>query len=121
MKITSVALLALFPFSSASLFRAAPVPKSTTTKAQVIVHGHRNLLQGQRIMLRKGIINFECDTTMDRGSRKKESLPGTGASVTIFKREGIVVGVSSDYPKIKVFDPFSPKCVPCLPCDTDKN
>ena len=85
---------------------------------QVIVHGHRNLLQGQRIMLRKGIINFECDTTMDRGSRSKESMPGTGASVTIFKPEGIVVGVSSDYPKIKVFDPTSPKCIPGLPCDT---
>ncbi len=79
---------------------------------QVIVHGHRNLLHGQRIMLRKGIVNFECDTTIDRGSRKKESMPGTGASVTIFKPEGVVIGISTDYPKIKVFDPSCSHCDP---------
>lgn len=72
---------------------------------QVIVHGHDNLLHGQRIILRKGIVNFECDTTMDRGSREKASMSGTGASVTIFKPEGVAVGISTDYPKIKVFDP----------------
>lgn len=71
---------------------------------QVLVHGHRNLLQGQRIMLRQGIINFECDSTMDRGSRLKEHLSGTGGAVTIFKPEGIVVGISTDHPKIKIFD-----------------
>ena len=26
-----------------------------------IVHGHRNLMHGQRIALRKGLVNFECD------------------------------------------------------------
>lgn len=84
----------------------------TQSDIQIIVHGHRNLLHGQRIMLRKGIINFECDTTMDRGSRKIESMPSTGASVTIFKPEGVVVGISSDYPKIKVFDPSCSQCIP---------
>ena len=72
-----------------------------------IVHGHRNLLHGQRVMLRKGIVNFECDTTLDRNSRKKEGLEGQGAAVTIFRPEGLVMGVSTDYPYIKVFEPAS--------------
>jgi hypothetical protein len=71
----------------------------------VIVHGHRNLLHGQRVMLRKGMVNFECDTTLDRNSRRKEGLEGYGAAVTIFRPEGLVMGVSSDYPYIKVFEP----------------
>jgi len=72
-----------------------------------IVHGHRNLLHGQRVMLRKGIVNFECDTTLDRTTRKKEGLEGQGAAVTIFRPEGLVMGVSTDYPYIKVFEPAS--------------
>lgn len=70
-----------------------------------IVHGHRNLLHGQRVMLRQGIVNFECDTTLDRNSRKKEGLEGQGAAVTIFRPEGLVMGISTDYPYIKVFKP----------------
>lgn len=93
----------------------------TRSGIQVIVHGHRNLLHGQRIMLRKGIINFECDTTMDRGSRKRESIPGSGAAVTIFKPEGVVVGISTDYPKIKIFDPSSSQYVPYGHCHSDTN
>jgi len=69
-----------------------------------IVHGHRNLLHGQRVMLRKGIVNFECDTTLDRNSRRKEGLEGRGAAVTIFRPEGLVMGLSSDYPYVKVFE-----------------
>jgi predicted transcriptional regulator len=72
-----------------------------------IVHGHRNLLHGQRVVLRKGIVNFECDTTLDRNSRAKEGLEGAGAAVTIFRPEGLVMGISSDYPYIKVFEPAS--------------
>jgi hypothetical protein len=72
-----------------------------------LVHGHRNLLHGQRVMLRKGIVNFERDTTLDRNSRKKEGLEGQGAAVTIFRPEGLVMGVSTDYPYIKVFEPAS--------------
>jgi hypothetical protein len=72
-----------------------------------LVHGHRNLLHGQRVMLRKGIVNFECDTTLDRNSRKKEGLEGQGAAVTIFRPEGLVMGGSTDYPYIKVFEPAS--------------
>jgi hypothetical protein len=70
-----------------------------------IVHGHRNLLHGQRIMLRKGMINFECDTTLDRNTRRKEGLNGLGASVTIFDPNGQALGISADYPFIKLFRP----------------
>ena len=70
-----------------------------------IVHGHRNLLHGQRIMLRKGMINFECDTTLDRNTRRKEGLNGLGASVTIFHPIGQALGISADYPFIKLFQP----------------
>ncbi len=71
----------------------------------VLVHGHRNLLHGQRLMLRKGILNVECDTTLDRNSRKKEELKGPGAAVTIIRPEGKILGISTDYPYVKVFDP----------------
>jgi hypothetical protein len=71
----------------------------------VIVHGHANRRYGQRIMLRKGMVNFECDATIDRNSRKKEGLNAEGAAVTIFHPERRVMGVSTDYPRIKVFDP----------------
>ena len=37
--------------------------------------------------------------------RKKEGLEGYGAAVTIFRPEGVVMGVSTDYPYIKVFEP----------------
>ena len=73
----------------------------------VIVHGHDNRHHGQRIMLRKGMVNFECDATIDRHSRKKEGLAGEGAAVTIFHPDRLVMGVSTDYPQIKVFDPQS--------------
>ena len=73
----------------------------------VIVHGHLNLLHGQRIMLRKGMVNFECDGTVDRNTRKREGLKGVGAAVTIFCPEKLVMGISADFPVIKVFDPQS--------------
>jgi hypothetical protein len=72
---------------------------------QVIVHGHANRRFGQRIMLRKGMINFECDATIDRNSREKERLNGEGAAVTIFHPDRLILGVSTDHPYIKVFDP----------------
>jgi hypothetical protein len=71
-----------------------------------IVHGHRNLYYGQRIMLRKGLFNFECDTSLDINTRKKEGIVhGPGASVTIIHPNKIILGISSDYPYIKVFEP----------------
>lgn len=75
------------------------------TGIQVIVHGHKNLHHGQRIMLRKGFINFECDASVDRNTRKKEGLLRYGAAVTIFHPQQQALGISTDYPYIKVFNP----------------
>jgi len=70
-----------------------------------LIHGHRNLYHGQRIALRHSILNFECDTSLDKNTRKKEGVPGPGAAVTIIEPNGCILGISSDYPYIKVFDP----------------
>lgn len=73
-----------------------------------IVHGHKNLRYGQRIMLRKGMVNFECDASVDRHTRKKEHIgnqSGPGAAVTIFQPQGRVLAISTDYPYIKNFQP----------------
>ncbi|MGD8558707.1 MAG: metallophosphoesterase, partial [Gammaproteobacteria bacterium] len=70
-----------------------------------VVHGHRNRTNGQRIMLRQGMIHIESDMTMDRNSRKKEGLDGYGVGVTIVRPEGHVIGISTDYPYAKVFEP----------------
>lgn len=72
-----------------------------------IVHGHRNRTQGQRIMLRQGMIHIESDITLDRNSRSNEGLDGYGAGVTIIRPEGQVIGISTDYPYAKVFEPVS--------------
>lgn len=70
-----------------------------------VIHGHRNMLNGQRIMLRKGMIHIENDITMDRNSRKKEGLEGYGIGITIVEPEGKIIGISTDYPYAKVFEP----------------
>ena len=85
-----------------------PFTRQGTTSAhhagiQVVVHGHRNVLHGQHIVRRQGMINFECDTTMDINSRRKEGLKGPGAGVTIIHPDGVVIGISTDYPKIKLY------------------
>jgi len=72
-----------------------------------IVHGHLHLRHGQRITLRKGMINFECDATLDRNTRKREGVEVLGAAVTIIHPDGLIKGISADYPFIKVFKPSS--------------
>lgn len=74
-------------------------------KIHAIVHGHVHLQHGQRITLRKGMINFECDSTLDRNTRKRNGVEGHGAAVTIIHPDGLVKGISVDYPFIKVFEP----------------
>jgi hypothetical protein len=44
---------------------------------------------------------------MDRNSRKKEGLDNYGVGVTIIQPEGQVIGISTDYPYAKVFEPDS--------------
>ena len=70
-----------------------------------VVHGHRNRLDGQRLMLRQGLLHIEGDITMDRNSRLKEGLTGIGIGATIIEPTGRVLGVSNDYPAIKEFSP----------------
>jgi hypothetical protein len=75
----------------------------------LIVHGHRNVLRGQRMVIRKGILNFECDASVDINTRGLEKLDGHGAAVVIFKKEGEVCAISTDYPAIKSFQ--APICI----------
>ncbi len=70
-----------------------------------VVHGHLNRRQGQRIVLKQGLIHIECDVTLDRGSRKKEGLQGNGLGVTIIEPHQQIIGISNDYPFVKVFEP----------------
>ncbi|MFO8025902.1 metallophosphoesterase [Thiohalophilus sp.] len=70
-----------------------------------VVHGHRNRTNGQRLMLRQGMIHIESDITMDRNSRSKEGLDSYGIGVTIIRPEGRVLGISTDHPYAKVFEP----------------
>jgi hypothetical protein len=69
-----------------------------------IVHGHRNILRGQRLSLRQGMLNFECDASVDRNTRRLEGLHGPGAASVIFEPTGRVRAISTDFPFIKDFD-----------------
>ena len=69
-----------------------------------IVHGHRNIMRGQRMVFREGMMNFECDCSVDCNTRENEGLTGFGGAATIFEPEGALVAISADYPYAKVFD-----------------
>jgi amphi-Trp domain-containing protein len=69
-----------------------------------IVHGHRNIPRGQRIGLRNGMLNFECDATVDINTRKLLGLHGIGGAATLVSPAGIITGISTDYPYAKSFD-----------------
>jgi hypothetical protein len=71
----------------------------------VIVHGHKAMRNGQRISVRKTIVHFECDVTLDRHSRRRDGLKGSGAGVTIIRPDKKIIGISTDHPYVKVFDP----------------
>ena len=75
------------------------------TGVSAVVHGHRNLHHGQRLALRSSMLNFECDTSLDRSTRIKEKVKGRGASVTIINPKGFIIGISTDHPFVKVFHP----------------
>jgi len=70
-----------------------------------IAHGHRNILRGQRIVMRAGMLNFECDASVDCNTRVIEGLNGPGGAVVCFHPNGEVRAVSTDYPYIKLFKP----------------
>jgi hypothetical protein len=69
-----------------------------------IVHGHRSSQAGQQITLRNGMLNFECDASVDAGTRTLLGLRGPGGAVTVIGPDARVYGISTDYPLIKMFD-----------------
>lgn len=73
-----------------------------------IVHGHRNTKDGQRMVMRAGMLNFECDASVDANTRRLEGLAGPGGAVTVFNTEGQVFGISADADHVKFFDPKKP-------------
>lgn len=72
---------------------------------RAIVHGHRNIHYGQRLVMRRGILNFECDASVDINTRQVEGMTGFGGAVTVFEPDGRVWASSTDHPLVKVFDP----------------
>lgn len=72
---------------------------------KAIVQGHCNRYHGQQLVVRHGLLNFECDASLDALTRTKEGLSGRGAAATIIKKSGMVLGVSVDYPFVKVYVP----------------
>lgn len=72
---------------------------------KMIVQGHVNNHQGQRLLSKNGLLHLEGDVTLDRASRQSEGLSGIGAGATLIFPSGDVVGLSSDYPKAKHFKP----------------
>lgn len=70
-----------------------------------IVHGHRNILHGQRVTLRGNVLNFECDASVDCNTRKIEGLGGPGGAAVVFDPRGKMRCISTDYPFVKELDP----------------
>ncbi|WP_321276986.1 metallophosphoesterase [Thiomicrorhabdus indica] len=70
-----------------------------------IVNGHRSHTDGQKLYLREGILNFECDTELNQNCRAKRGLNTFGESVTIFSLDGSVNALCNDLPAPKQFRP----------------
>lgn len=66
-----------------------------------IVHGHRNILRGQRMVMRRGLLNFECDASIDANTRVIEGLVGRGAAVVVFRGDGSITGISTDHARAR--------------------
>jgi hypothetical protein len=90
-----------------------------------VVHGHQSREGGQRLALRAGLLHIECDITLDENSRRRAGLPGPGAGATLISPEGRVMGISSDHPRPKLFDPYTclarpqPAVGPAIPLSSD--
>ncbi|MDV7145318.1 metallophosphoesterase [Tropicimonas sp. TH_r6] len=72
---------------------------------KMVVHGHVNNHAGQRLLARGGLLHLQGDVTLDRASRLREGLRGIGAGATLVLPSGDVLGLSSDYPRAKHFNP----------------
>lgn len=72
---------------------------------RALVHGHINHHTGQEYVIRQGIYHFECDASLDYGTRRKEGLTGRGAAATWIRPDGCILGISVDHPSVKLFRP----------------
>jgi hypothetical protein len=70
-----------------------------------VMHGHRNIHHGQRMIFRNGLLNFECDASIDCNTRSREGLSGLGGAVTIVRPDATIEAISTDHPNVKAFDP----------------
>ena len=86
-------------------FTAKGVEDLHETGIHALVHGHRNILNGQRLAIRQGMLNFECDASIDANTRTASGLKGPGAAVVIFLPDGTIKARSVDYPYTKTFHP----------------
>ena len=86
-------------------FTAAGVDHLHQAGVFAIVHGHQKLMNGQRLVVREGMLNFECDASVDSNTRKISGLVGPGAATVVFEPDGRVKGISMDYPFIRLFKP----------------
>ncbi len=68
----------------------------------VVVQGHVNRQEGQRITIKKGLVHVEADITLDSHSRKVEGLTDYGIGATLIDKSTGIVGLSCDYPTAKV-------------------
>lgn len=71
----------------------------------MVVQGHVNNHEGQRLLMKRGLLHLEGDITLDRTSRHLEGLEGIGAGATLIFPTGDVIGLSRDYPRAKHFAP----------------
>ncbi|WP_217621122.1 metallophosphoesterase [Salipiger sp. CCB-MM3] len=71
----------------------------------MVVQGHVNSHEGQRLLAKRGLLHLEGDVTLDRASRRLEGLDGIGAGATLIFPSGDVIGLSRDYPRAKHFAP----------------
>jgi hypothetical protein len=72
-----------------------------------LVNGHRHHLNGQQLLVRNGLLNFECDTQLNCHCRAKDNMQSPGWSVTIFHQDGSVSAQSSDHAHLKLFQPYN--------------
>ena len=87
-----------FPYSERSS------KKLNSIGIHAFVHGHRNTVNGHKMILRKGMLNIECDTSLDRKTRRVEGMCGFGASWLTLYPNGTAEAYSTDYPATKWFD-----------------
>ncbi|MBJ7538588.1 metallophosphoesterase [Marinomonas transparens] len=71
----------------------------------VVVQGHINRQEGQRVTVKKGLVHVEADITLDEHSRQNEGLEGFGIGATLINKHQGLIGISCDYPTAKVMKP----------------